>query len=111
MKKLKKLVLVTTALAALAVGGAAFAQAQSAGTVAKVSVQQPGMAAEATTPGDLDNVQSGDQSGSDQGQAGEQESGAEQADAPESASESDGPNGHQDESGQSGASHDTETND
>jgi len=118
MKKMKKLVLTTTALVALAVGGAAFAQAQSAGTVAKVTVQQP--QAESTMPGDTDNVQSGDQSGpdqegqagdqseSDQGQAGEQESGSE---APESASESDGPNGHQDESGTAGAAHDTETND
>jgi hypothetical protein len=119
MKKVRKLVLTTTALVALAVGGAAFAQAQSAGTVAKVSVQQP--QAESTMPGDTDNVQSGDQSGpdqggqageqngSDQGQAGEQESGSEsQSEAPESSS-SDGPGGHQDESGQAGSAQDTET--
>jgi hypothetical protein len=116
MKKVRKLVLTATALVALAVGGAAFAQAQSSGTVAKVSVQQP--QAESTMPGDTDNVHSGDQSGpdqggqageqngSDQGQAGEQESGSE---APESSSSSDGPSGHQDESGQAGSAQDTET--
>jgi hypothetical protein len=116
MKKIRKLVLTTAALAALAVGGAAFAQAQSSGTVSKVTVQQP--QTETTTPGDTDNVQSGDQSGpdqggqagdqneSDQGQAGEQESASE---APESASDSDGPNGHHDESGAAGAAQDAET--
>jgi hypothetical protein len=115
---MKKLILTTTALVALAIGGAAFAQAQSAGTVAKVSVQQP--QAETNAPGDTDNVQSGpdqggqagDQNESDQGgPAGEQESGAgSQTEAPESASNIDGPNGHQDESGTAGAAQDTETN-
>ena len=110
MRKMKKLVLTTTALVALAIGGAAFAQAQNAGTVAKVSVQQP--QAKTNAPGDTDNVQSGDQSGPDQGgQAGEQESGAEsQTEAPESASNNDGANGHQDEGGAAGAAQDTETN-
>lgn len=108
MKKLKKLVLMTAALAALAVGGAAFAQAQSAGTAAKVTMQQP--KGETSAPGDTDNVQSGDQSESDQGsQAGEQESEAgSQTEAPDSASESDGPDGHHDESGSAGAAHEAE---
>jgi uncharacterized iron-regulated membrane protein len=109
MRKLRKLVLTTAALAALAVGGAAFAQAQNAGTVAKVTVQQP--RAETSGPGDTDNVQAGDraQAGDQQAQVGDQESGADsQAEAPESASESDGPDGHHDEAG---AAQDTETND
>jgi len=80
MRKLKKLVLVTAALAALAVGGAAFAGAQSAGTMAKVTVQQSSTAAEAAMSGDTDKGQVGDQ-----GQAGEQESGTEKAEAPDSA--------------------------
>jgi hypothetical protein len=59
MSKLKKLVLVTAALGALAVGGAAFAGAQGAGTAAKVTVQQPN--AEVSTPGDpADSVQAGE---------------------------------------------------
>jgi hypothetical protein len=77
MRKLKKLVLMTAALAVLAVGGAAFAQAQSAGTVAKVTVQQ-GAGAESQT------------------------------EAPDSASESDGPDGHHDESAGAGAAHESE---
>jgi hypothetical protein len=82
MRKLKKLVLITAALGALAVGGAAFAGAQSAGTVAKVTVQKSSSAAEAAMSGDTDKVQSG-----------EREAGAEKADAPDSASENDVPEG------------------
>jgi len=109
MRKLKKLVLMSAALAALAVGGAAFAQAQSAGTVAKVTVQQS--KGETSAPGDTDGVRSGDQSESDQGsQAGEQGAGAEsQTEAPDSASESDGPGGHHDEGGSAGAAHESES--
>ncbi|HMJ71931.1 MAG TPA: hypothetical protein VK471_01055 [Solirubrobacterales bacterium] len=108
MRKLKKLVLMSAALAALAVGGAAFAQAQSAGTVAKVTVQHS--KGETSAPGDSDGVQSGDQNESDQGsQAGERGSGAEsQTEAPDSASKSDGPDGHHDESGSTGAVHESE---
>lgn len=65
MRKLRKLVLTTAALAALAVGGAAFAQAQSAGTAVQATVQQP--KGETSAPGDTDGVQSGDQSESEQG--------------------------------------------
>jgi hypothetical protein len=89
MNRFKKLSMTIAALAALAVGGAAFAGAQSSSTAPPAAVQQP--QSESTMPGDTDNVQSGDQSGPDQ--AGEQnESGSEQNDAPESASEqNDGP--------------------
>jgi hypothetical protein len=97
MSKLRKLVLTTAALAALAVGGAAFAQAQNAGTAATVHVQKA--MGETGAPGDTDNVQSGDQSGSDQGdRAGEQGSGAEsKTEAPDSASEKDSPDGSNDQ--------------
>jgi hypothetical protein len=103
---MKKLVLTTTALVALAVGGAAFAQAQSAGTVAKVSVQQS--QAETTMPGDADNVQSGDQGGFDRGSQTDDQGSDSQSEAPESASENDAPGGHQDENG---TAHESETND
>jgi len=82
MRKLKKLVLITAALAALAVGGAAYAGAQSTGTVAKVTVQESSNAAETAMSGDTDKAQSG-----------ERESGVEQADASDSASENDVPEG------------------
>ena len=82
MRKLKKLVLITAALAALAVGGAAYAGAQSAGTMAKVTVQESSTAAETAMSGDTDKTQSG-----------ERESGVEKADAPDSASENDAPEG------------------
>ncbi|HEV7482207.1 MAG TPA: hypothetical protein VGO13_03825 [Solirubrobacterales bacterium] len=58
MSKLKKLVLVTAALGALAVGGAAYAGAQSVGTVAKVTVQKSSPAAEAVMSGDTDRPDS-----------------------------------------------------
>lgn len=108
MRKLRKLALMTAALAALAVGGAAFAQAQSAGTVAQVTVQQP--KGETSAPGETDSVQSGDLSESNQeSQAGEQGSEAEsRTEAPDSASESDGPDGDHDESGSAGVAHESE---
>ncbi len=90
MRKLKKLALVT---AALAVGGAAFAGAQGADKVAKVTVQESSTDAESNMSGDTDKSQVGDQSESDQGQTGGQESGTEKADAPDSASEEDSPDG------------------
>jgi hypothetical protein len=75
MNKLRKLVLTVGALAALAVGGAAFAQAQNAGNAAQVAVQQS-MGGDQGGPGDTDKVQSGDQGRPDQGsQAGEREDG------------------------------------
>jgi uncharacterized low-complexity protein len=83
MSKMRKLLVTAAALAALAVGGAAFAQAQNAGTVAKVTAQRP--PAETSQSADTDNVQVGDQSESDQGsQAGEHEDGPEsQTEAPD----------------------------
>ncbi|MDX6601343.1 MAG: hypothetical protein QOF13_545 [Solirubrobacterales bacterium] len=96
MSKLRKLVVTVGALAALAVGGAAFAQAQNASTVTKVPTQQS--TGEATSPGDTDNVQAGDQGASDQGsKADAQDSAAEQKnEQPDSAAEGDAPDGHQD---------------
>jgi hypothetical protein len=87
MRKMKKLILTTAALAALAVGGAAFAQAQNAAAPAKLVVQHA--QGETGAPGDTDNVQSGDQTGSDQG----------------------GQAGDQSESGEAGGAHETETSD
>jgi hypothetical protein len=81
MRRLKKVVLAGAALAALAVGGAAFAGAQGAGKVAKVTVQQSSTAAESAMFGDTDKGQVGEQGGSDQGQVGE----------PDAASENDSP--------------------
>ncbi|MDX6609451.1 MAG: hypothetical protein QOF85_1376 [Solirubrobacterales bacterium] len=91
MSKFRKLVVTIAALGALAVGGAAFAQAQNASVVTKVPTQQS--AAEVTSPGDTDNVQAGDQGG----EAGAQDSGSEQkGEQPDSAAEGDAPDGHQD---------------
>jgi hypothetical protein len=59
MNRFKKLALTATALAALAVGGAAFAQAQNAGSAAQAPTQQS--VGEPTSPGDADNVQEGPQ--------------------------------------------------
>jgi hypothetical protein len=109
MRKLRKLALTVAALAALAVGGAAFAQVQSAGTGAQVTVRQA--QGETSAPGDTDGVQSGDQSESGQGsQAGERQSGEEsRTEAPDSVSEGDRPDGRHDESGSAGASHESES--
>lgn len=55
MSKLKKLVVTVAALAALAVGGAAFAQAQNASTpITSPTHQRVG---EETSPGDTDGAQ------------------------------------------------------
>lgn len=64
MSKLKKLVVTVGALAALAVGGAAFAQAQNASTATTAPTHQS--IGEQASPGNIDGVQSGDQSGLDQ---------------------------------------------
>jgi uncharacterized low-complexity protein len=93
MRKLKKLLMVTAALGALAVGGAAFAGAQGAGTVAKVTMQESSTAAETAMSGATEKGQAGDKGESDQGQAGEHESGTEKADTPDSASGMDSPDG------------------
>lgn len=88
MKRFTKLVVTITALAALAVGGAAFAQAQNASTPVTVPTHQS--IGEQMSPGDT----AGDQSGPDQaGETDGQDSASEQNDAPDSASEKDGPDG------------------
>jgi hypothetical protein len=90
MSKLRKLVLTVAALAALAVGGAAFAQAQNAGSAATTITHRS--VGESSPPGDTDAVQGADQGESDQGQVGEQESGSEgTAEAADSASAKDSP--------------------
>jgi hypothetical protein len=76
MKRFKKLVLTVAALAALAVGGAAFASAQNSSSTAPTPTHRSSTEAEA--PGDGDS-----------GQA------AEQNDATEAASEVDQGGGHQ----------------
>jgi hypothetical protein len=92
MSKLRKLVLTAGALAALAVGGAAFAQAQNASTPITAPTHQS--MGEQTSPGDTDGVQAGDQSGPDQsGETDAQGSTSGQSEAPDSASESDTPGG------------------
>lgn len=61
MSKLKKLVLTTAALTALAIGGAAFANAQNTGVAAQVPTTQG--VSDVLTPGDTpDAAQPGDQS-------------------------------------------------
>ncbi|HWI96704.1 MAG TPA: hypothetical protein VNS60_11615 [Solirubrobacterales bacterium] len=74
MRKLKKLVVTVAALAALAVGGAAFAQAQNASTPVTPTHQSIG---EETSPGDTDTATG-------------------QAEVPDSASKADVPEGPND---------------
>lgn len=72
MSKLKKLVVTVAALAALAVGGAAFAQAQNASTPITAPTQQS--MGEETSPGDQDSASG-------------------QSEVPDSASKADAPDG------------------
>ena len=98
MNRFKKLSITVAALAALAVGGAAFAGAQSSSTAPPAAVQQ-GMN-EATAPGDTDGGQVGEQHESTSG---------EQYEAPDSASENDapeGPNDHADSADSDKGTHD-----
>jgi cytoskeletal protein RodZ len=92
MSKLRKLVVTVAALAALAVGGAAFAQAQNAATPITAPTHQN--VGEETSPGDTDGVQVGDHNGSDQAdEADSQDSASGQSEAPDSASKADIPDG------------------
>jgi len=92
MSKLKKLVVTTAALAALAVGGAAFAQAQNASTPITAPTHQS--ASEEASPGDADGAQAGDQSGPDQaGEKDRPDSASGQNEAADSASKADTPDG------------------
>jgi hypothetical protein len=97
MKKFKKLALTVAALAALAIGGAAFAQAQSAGTAAQTEVQTRSV--ETGTPGDpADAPSAEDQTQADGEGADGQEAGAQdKADQPDAAAEKDSPDGPNDQ--------------
>ena len=98
MKKFKKLALTVAALAALAVGGAAFASAQNAGTVAKTQVQTRSV--DTGTPGDpADAPGATDQEQTDSSEAVDQESGSEKADKADSPGEKDSPDGPNDQQG------------
>ena len=106
MSKLKKLVLTTAALAALAIGGAALAQAQNSGVAAQVPTTQS--ASDVLTPGDTpDAARAGDQSDP----ADTPDSATEQANEKADPAESDGSDGEHADDGHAGASHDIETND
>ena len=123
-KRFQKLLLSVAAIAAFALGGAVFAQAQSSSSTstrpaAAHQAGTPSSAAENPNAKDTDNVQSGDQTTPDvprtrgvaahkaaatgtEPQSSEQEqAGAET----ESAPNSDGPGGHADEPGNAGANH------
>jgi hypothetical protein len=78
MKRMKKLVLTTAALAALAVGGAAFASAQNAAVATQVPTHQS--AVDLRTPGDTPDATQADPTGSgDQSDAADAPDSAEQA--------------------------------
>jgi hypothetical protein len=82
MSKFRKVALTIAALAALAVGGAAFAQAQNAGTATQPPVHRN--AGDVRTPGDPVDAPDA----ADQGTAGEQEDAAgDQAEEPSTENE------------------------
>jgi cytoskeletal protein RodZ len=80
MSKLKKLVVTVGALAALAVGGAAFAQAQNAATPITAPTHQS--VGEETSSGDTDGVQASQDSASGQNEAADSASRADTPDGP-----------------------------
>jgi hypothetical protein len=102
-RRIQKLVMTVAALAALALGGAVFAQAQTS----------PTPVPERTSATDTDNVQSGDQTTPDKpgstADKADSAAGATGAESPESSSESaapnDGPGGHADPAGSANADH------
>jgi hypothetical protein len=98
------LLVAVAALAALALGGAVFAQAQSSPPPAPRS---PSAAPERTTAPDKDNVQSGDQSTPDARTASATPGGEspENSAESESATANDGPGGHADEPANAAADH------
>jgi hypothetical protein len=81
MRKFRKLTVAVAALAALAVGGAAFAQAQNAATAVQPPTQQS--VGDEATPGDTPDAQVATDSG---GKSDPRDSANEQSDGP------DGPN-------------------
>jgi hypothetical protein len=103
-KRIQKLFLALAALAALAVGGSAFASAQNTGNAAPAAKAAPTQAP--AGGGDTDNVQSGDQSAPDPEQSpASEKSGAAEQPGSESAVADDGPGGHADEPGNAAADH------
>jgi hypothetical protein len=72
MSKMRRLVLTVAALGALAVGGAAFAQAQNSGSSAPPPA---GKGAEVSTPGDPADAPSAEDQQESDGKAGEAEDG------------------------------------
>ena len=93
-RQIQKLVMAVAALAALALGGAVFAQAQT----------PPKAAQQHTSAPDQGNVQSGNQSTPDTAGSAAEQTGTEQSSS-ESANGSDGPGGHADEPGNPNADH------
>ncbi len=93
MRKLRKLVLTTAALAALAIGGAAFANAQNAAVATQVPTKQS--AVDVPEPGDTP----------DAAQAGGQSDVTDQSDVSDAPEPGDVPDAAV------AGSHDTETND
>ncbi len=92
MKRFRKLTLTIAALCALAVGGAAFAQAQNSG-----SSTPAGQSREVSTPGDPADAPSAEDQQEANGQAGEAEDGgsegkAEKADTASGKDLPEGPN-------------------
>ena len=88
MSKLKKLVVTVAALAALAVGGAAFAQAQNASTPITTPTHQS--VGEETSASDTDGVQGGPDKADE---VDGQDSASGQTEVPDSASKADAPDG------------------
>ena len=128
-KRIQRVFLALVALAALAVGGSAFASAKQSGP-SPAPAREPAAAAEPVGGPDTDNIQSGDQTtpdtagagikaaaahgkaaaaeaeppGTEQSPAGEHQGETEQPGA-ETAPDSDGPGGHADEPGNASADH------
>jgi hypothetical protein len=109
-KRIQKLAMAVAALAALALGGAVFAQAQSAPSATP--------APHHTSVADKDNVQSRDQTtpdrpgattaertGSESTTGSKSTTGSESTQSSESPNNSDGPGGHADEPGNATADH------
>jgi hypothetical protein len=127
-KRYRKLLLSVAAIAAFALGGAVFAQAQSSSSTGSSTSTRPAAAHKAGTPSsaaenpnakDTDNVQSGDQTTPDvprtrgvvahkaaatgtEPQSPEQEQPGAETESPPN---NDGPRGHADEPGNAGANH------
>jgi hypothetical protein len=119
-KRIQKLAMAVAALAALALGGAVFAQAQGPPSATphhtSVADRDTVQSGDQTTPdkpaahhasvADGDAVQSGDQTAPDKpGASTAEQTGSESTQSSESANNSDGPGGHADEPGNATADH------